>query len=110
MNNNEKEYLKKSSKALTYFTFNNGPIKTLKEEGKIKEEEVKEIQKYIEGHLGYILKVLLQEGNIEKFNLIVSTLDKFYVNDNEDVEIKDDGFDNIYKNLFNMNTGIQLNK
>lgn len=115
MENKEvKDYIKNISKATAYFTFRNGPIKKLNEEGKISDEEVKEIQEYIQNHMAYLYNVLLEENNLKKFELIVSTMDKFYVNDNSEVIMKDDGFDNFYNSLFEpskiKNDGIKLKK
>lgn len=28
-------------------------------------------------------------------------MDKFYINDNEEIQLEDDGFDNFYNKLFN---------
>ncbi|MGL5648449.1 MAG: hypothetical protein ACRDDY_11395 [Clostridium sp.] len=95
-----KEYIQNIAKSSTYFSFRNGPIKKLYEEGKISDEEMKNIQEYMQDHLAYLYTVLLEENNIEKFNLIVSTMNKFYVNDDSEVAIRDDGFDGFYKSLF----------
>lgn len=108
-----KEYISRISKASTYFAFRNGPIKKLYEEGKLTDDEFKEIQKYMENHLAYIFNVLLEENDLKKFDLIISTMNKFYINDNENVQIEDDGFDNFYNKLFNIeevNNGINLKK
>ena len=39
------EYIKNITKASTYFIFKNGPVKKLQEEGKLTDEEVKEMLK-----------------------------------------------------------------
>ncbi|WP_297635395.1 hypothetical protein [uncultured Clostridium sp.] len=95
-----KEYIKNIAKSSAYFSFRNGPIKKLYEEEKISDEEMKQIQEYMQDHLAYLYTVLLEENNIQKFDLIVSTMNKFYVNDDSDVKLNDDGFDNFYKSLF----------
>lgn len=108
-----KEYISRISKASTYFSFRNGPIKKLYEEGKLTDDEFKEIQKYMENHLAYLFNVLLEENDLKKFDLIISTMDKFYINDNENIKIEDDGFDNFYNKLFNINevnNGINLKR
>ena len=108
-----KEYINKITKACSYFIFRNGPIKKLYEDGKVSDNEIKEIQKYMEGHLAYLFNTLLEENNLNKFDLIMSTMDKFYINDNEEIHLQDDGFDAIYNNIFNVNgnnSGIKLNK
>lgn len=110
MGNVPKEYISRISKASTYFSFRNGPVKKLYEEGKLTENELKEIQRYMQNHLAYLFNVLLEENKIDKFDLVMSTMDKFYINDNEDVKLEDDGFDVLYNNLFNYNIGIKLNK
>lgn len=113
INNVPKEYISRISKASTYFAFRNGPIKKLYEEGKLKEEDFKEIQKYMENHLAYLYNILLEENDLKKFDLVISTMDKFYINDNEDVKLEDDGFDDLYNNLFNINckkNGFELKK
>jgi hypothetical protein len=112
-NNIPKEYISRISKASTYFSFRNGPIKKFYEEGKLTDDEFKEIQKYMENHLAYLFNVLLEENDLKKFDLIISTMDKFYINDNENIQIEDDGFDNFYNNLFNINevnNGINLKR
>ena len=95
-----KEYIAQIAKASTYFTFKNGPVKELVKDKKISEEGLKMIQKYMDDHLAYLYTVLLEENNIKKFDLIVNTMNKFYVNDSEEVTINDDGFDKFYDSLF----------
>lgn len=95
-----KEYIAQIAKASTYFTFKNGPVKELVKDKKISEEDLKMIQKYMDDHLAYLYTVLLEENNIKKFDLIVNTMNKFYVNDSEEVTINDDGFDKFYDSLF----------
>ena len=43
-----------------------------------------------------------------KFDLIISTMNKFYVNDKEEVLIEDDGFDKFYNNLFPTTSNITI--
>ncbi|MGL5353178.1 MAG: hypothetical protein ACRDA5_07615 [Clostridium sp.] len=95
-----KEYISKITKASAYFVFRNGPVKALNESGKINDEELKEMQIYMQNHLAYLYNVLLEESDLKKFDLIVTTMSKFYVNDEEDVKIDDEGFDTFYKKLF----------
>ena len=95
-----KEYIAQIAKASTYFTFKNGPVKELVKDKKISEEDLKMFQKYMDDHLAYLYTVLLEENNIKKFDLIVNTMNKFYVNDSEEVTINDDGFDKFYDSLF----------
>ena len=112
-NNIPKEYISRISKASTNFSYRKAPIKKLYQKGKLTDDEFKEIQVYMENHLAYLFNVLLEEQNLKKFDLIVSTMDKFYINDNENVQIEDDGFDNFYNKLFNINevnSGINLKK
>lgn len=96
-----KDYIAKIAKSSTYFIFRNGPVKKLYEDNKLTDEEIKEMQIYMQNHLAYLYSVLLEENNINKFDLIVSTMDKFYINDKEDVKLDDDGFDIFYNKLFN---------
>lgn len=98
-----KEHIERITKASTYFMFRNGPIKELLENKKISEEDVKNIQIYMENHLAYLYTVLLEENNIQKFDLIVQTMSKFYVNDDFKVILDDGGFDNFYSKLFPSN-------
>lgn len=95
-----KEHIERITKASTYFMFRNGPIKDLLDNKKISEEDVKNIQIYMENHLAYLYTVLLEENNIQKFDLIVQTMSKFYVNDDFKVTLDDGGFDNFYSKLF----------
>ena len=95
-----KEHIEKITKASTYFIFRNGPIKELLENKKISEEDVKNMQIYMENHLAYLYEVLLEENNLQKFDLIVQTMSKFYVNDEFKVTLDDGGFDNFYNKLF----------
>lgn len=88
------------TKGSAYFILNNGPIKNLIANEKISSEEAKEIQEYLQNHLSYLYKVLLEENNIKKFELVVNTMNKFYVEDSTEIHVKDDGFDGIYKSLF----------
>lgn len=104
MDNKEvKYYIKAITKSSAYFIFRNGPVKKLHEEGKLTDEEVKEMQEYLQNHLAYLYNVLLEENNIQKFDLITSTMSKFYVNDDSEIKMKDDGFDNFFNSLFNPN-------
>ena len=110
MNNKKpQEYISNIAKASSYFIFKNGPIKNLCKEGKISEEEIRTIQIYIQDHLAYLYTVLLEENNIKKFDLIISTMNKFYVDDKEEVKLSDDGFDNFYENLFPQTSNISKN-
>ncbi|MGL4773774.1 MAG: hypothetical protein ACRC2K_09440 [Clostridium sp.] len=95
-----KEYIQNITKASAYFIFRNGPIKDMYKEGKLTDEDMKSIQVYMQNHLAYLYTVLLEENDLKKFELIVNTMNKFYVNDEEKVEINDDGFDDFYKKLF----------
>ena len=54
-------------------------------------------------------QVLLEENNLKKFDLIVNTMNKFYVNDSEEVKINDDGFDKFYDSLFPKSSNITVN-
>lgn len=102
------EYIANISKASAYFALNNGPIKELVKNGKITEEEATNLQKYMQNHLSYLYTVLLEENNLKKFDLIISTMNKFYVNDKEEVLIEDDGFDKFYDNLFSTASNITI--
>lgn len=95
-----KEHIERITKASNYFIFRNGPIKDLLNDKKISEEDVKNIQIYLENHLAYLYTVLLEENNLQKFDLIVQTMSKFYVNDDFKVTLDDGGFDNFYSKLF----------
>ncbi len=95
-----KEHIERITKASTYFMFRNGPIKELLANKKVSEEDVKNIQIYMENHLAYLYTVLLEENNLQKFDLIVQTMSKFYVNDDFKVTLDDGGFDNFYSKLF----------
>lgn len=99
-----KEHIAKISKASAYFIFRNGPIKEMYKEGKVSDEDIKTIQCYLQDHLAYLYEVLLEENNINKFQLIVDTMDKFYINDNEKIKIDDEGFENFYNQLFPSST------
>ena len=55
--------------------------------GKISEEEINNIQSYMQNHLAYLYTVLLEENNLKKFDLVISTMNKFYVDDKEEVYI-----------------------
>lgn len=95
-----KEHIEKITKASSYFIFRNGPIKELLGEKKMSEEDVKNIQIYLENHLAYLYNVLLEENSLQKFDLIVQTMSKFYVNDDFKITLDDGGFDNFYNKLF----------
>lgn len=95
-----KKYLDEISKATSYFVFRNGPIKDLYNQGKITDEEIKEIQCYMQNHLAYLYNVLLEENNLQKFQLVMGSMKSFYVNDQSEIKMDDDGFDNIFKSLF----------
>lgn len=106
--NIKNEYISKIAKSVAYFTFKNGPIKDIYEKGKISAEEMIDIKRYMENHLAYLFNVLLEENNLKKFELIINTMDKFYVNDDEEIKLEDDGFDEIYKQIFSSVGNINL--
>ena len=99
-NNIPAEYISKISKASAYFIFRNGPIKELHKNGIVTDEQVKDMQLYMQNHLAYLYNVLLEENDLKKFDLIVTTMSKFYVSDEEKVIIDDEGFETFYKKLF----------
>ena len=107
-NKKPQEYIANIAKASSYFAFKNGPIKDLCKEGKISEEEMNNIQSYMQNHLAYLYTVLLEENNLKKFDLVISTMNKFYVNDEEEVLIEDDGFDKFFNNLFPTSSNITM--
>lgn len=102
-----KEYIENITKASTCFILKNGPVKELEKSGKITKGEVEAITKYLQNHLAYLYTVLLEENNLKKFELIVNTMNKFYLSEDLDVKISDDGFDNLYRGLF---PGIEIKK
>ena len=102
------EYIANISKASAYFTLNNGPINDLISQGKITSEEAANLQKYMQIHFSYLYTVLLEENNLKKFDLVISTMNKFYVNDEEEVLIEDDGFDKFFNNLFPTSSNITM--
>lgn len=104
------EYISNIAKASAYFTFRNGPIKKMNQDGKISDEELREIQEHMQNHLAYLYTVLLEENNIKKFDLIVQTMNKFYVNDDINILIDDDGFDKFYDGLFPKVNNITIQK
>lgn len=105
------EYISKIAKASTYFVFRNGPVKELHKEGKVTDDDVKKMQIYMQNHLAYIYNVLLEENDLKKFDLVITTMSKFYVNDNEEVNMDDDGFETFYKKLFPpVTSGIKIQK
>lgn len=103
-----KEYIANIAKASTYFTFRNGPVKDLHKEGKLTDEDIKKLQMYMENHLAYLYNVLLEENNLKKFELVTNTMNKFYVSDSEKVVMDDDGFDNLYNQLFPKTSNIKF--
>jgi hypothetical protein len=105
-----KEYISKIAKASTYFSFKNGPIKEMLKDNKISEEDLKEIQRYMDDHLAYLYTVLLEENNLKKFDLIVNTMNKFYVDDKQEVLLEDDGFNKFFDNLFPQTSNITINQ
>lgn len=95
-----KNHIAAISKASTYFIFRNGKVKDLHKEGKISDEDMKEMQIYMQNHLAYLYEVLLEENNVKKFDLIVQTMSKFYINDDTEVVLEDGGFEDFYNQLF----------
>ncbi|GAB6170494.1 hypothetical protein JCM1393_29540 [Clostridium carnis] len=99
-NNIPKEHIERITKASTYFIFRNGPVKELYDDGKISDDEIKRMQRYMQNHLAYLYNILLEEGDLKKFDLIINTMSKFYVNDEEKIVLEDDGFNTFYNQLF----------
>ncbi|EKY24019.1 hypothetical protein [Clostridium celatum] len=108
MTKKPQKYIEDIARSSAYFSFNNGPVKELLNEGKITKEELKNIQIYMQNHLAYLYTVLLEENNLKKFDLVMSTMDKFYVDNKEEVIIQDDGFDNLFKSLFTTPQNIKI--
>ncbi|HHD2753129.1 TPA: hypothetical protein ACOTG0_001938 [Clostridium perfringens] len=98
--NKTKEHIARIAKASTYFIFKNGPVSKLHKENKISDEEMKSMQEYMQNHLAYLYEVLLEEGNLKKYELIMNTMNQFYVNDDTEVVLADEGFDALYDQLF----------
>ena len=109
MTKKPQKYIEDIARSSAYFSFNNGPVKELLNEGKITKEELKNIQIYMQNHLAYLYTVLLEENNLKKFDLVISTMNKFYVDDKEEVLLADDGFDKFYENLFPQVSNISIN-
>lgn len=107
-NKKPQEYIANIAKASSYFAFKNGPAKDLLKDGKISDEEMKKLQSYMQNHLAYLYTILLEENNLKKFDLVISTMNKFYVDDNEEVLLEDDGFDNFYESLFPKTSNITM--
>ena len=108
MTKKPQKYIEDIARSSAYFSFNNGPVKELLNEGKITKEELKNIQIYMQNHLAYLYTVILEENNLKKFDLVMSTMDKFYVDNKEEVIIQDDGFDNLFKSLFTTPQNIKI--
>ena len=62
----------------------------------------------MQNHLAYLYNVLLEENNLKKFDLVVGTMNNFYVNDNENIELCDDGFDKFFEGLFPKTSNITM--
>ncbi len=103
-----KEHIAKIAKGSAYFIFKNGPINKLHKENKISDEEIVNIQEYLQNHLAYLYEVLLEEGNLKKYELIMNTMHQFYVNDNTKVTLADEGFDSLYNQLFPKSNNIVI--
>lgn len=106
-NNVPKDYIANIAKSSAYFAFRNGPIKELVKNNKVSEEELLEMQRYMQNHLAYLYNVLLDENDLKKFELVINTMNKFYINDSEEVVLEDDGFDNFFNQLFPSEEGIK---
>ena len=109
-NKKPQEYIANIAKASSYFAFKNGPIKELHASGKISEEEMNKLQEYMQNHLAYLYTVLLEENNLKKFDLIISTMNKFYVDDKQEVLLEDDGFNKFFDNFFPQTSNITINQ
>ncbi|MDU7067363.1 MAG: hypothetical protein E6343_05235 [Clostridium perfringens] len=103
-----KEHIARIAKASTYFIFRNGPVNKLHKENKVSDEELKEMQEYMQNHLAYLYEVLLEEGNLKKYELVMNTMNQFYVNDYTEVVLADAGFDSLYDQLFPKSSNIIL--
>ena len=54
------------------------------------------------------IKKKCKENNLKKFDLVVGTMNNFYVNDNENIELCDDGFDKFFEGLFPKTSNITM--
>ena len=95
-----KEHIARIAKASTYFIFRNGPVNKLHKENKVSDEELKEMQEYMQNHLAYLYEVLLEEGNLKKYEIVM--------NDDTEVVLADEGFDSLYDQLFPKSSNIIL--
>ncbi|MGG5461639.1 hypothetical protein [Clostridium sp. B9] len=110
MNNDKitKEHIARIAKGSAYFIFKNGPVNKLHKENKISDEDMKNMQEYLQNHLAYLYEVLLEEGNLKKYELIMNTMHQFYVNDDTEVTLEDENFDALYDQLFPKSSNIVI--
>ncbi|WP_300348850.1 hypothetical protein [Clostridium sp.] len=103
-----KEHIARIAKGSAYFIFKNGPVNKLHKENRISDEEIKNMQEYLQNHLAYLYEVLLEEGNLKKYELVMNTMNQFYVNDDTEVTLEDEGFDSLYEQLFPKSSNIVI--
>lgn len=103
-----KEHIARIAKGSSYFVFKNGPVNKLHKEGKISDEDLKSMQQYLQNHLAYLYEILLEEGNLKKYELVMNTMNQFYVNDDTDVFLEDEGFNSLYDQLFPKSSNIVI--
>lgn len=83
------ERLTAIAKAVTHFAFRNGPVEGMHAAGKLSEEDMMILNKFMVNRLAYVFQIILKERWAE-FGLLVEVHDQFYGH-GWDAAIPDDG-------------------
>lgn len=106
LNQNSKERLLKEenidfiSKALTHYVFRNGPVEDMHAAGKLTQEDMKTLNKYMVNRIAGLVK-LMQEGEWLKIELLCNAL-RYFGTEWDKVESDTKEIDFIFNNNFGL--------
>lgn len=106
LNQNSKERLLKEenidfiSKALTHYVFRNGPVEDMHAEGKLTQEDMKTLNKYMVNRIAGLVK-LMQRGEWLKIELLCNAL-RYFGTEWDKVESDTKEIDFIFNNNFGL--------
>lgn len=106
LNQNSKERLLKEenidfiSKALTHYVFRNGPVEDMHAAGKLTEEDMKTLNKYMVNRIAGLVK-LMQEGEWLKIELLCNAL-RYFGTEWDKAEMDTKEIDFIFKSNFGL--------
>ncbi len=84
------------SKALTHFAFRNGPVEGMHADGKLSEEDMKILNKFMVNRLAYVFELILND-RWGMFDYLVKSIDRWYGHDWDKAEPDSGSMDQLLK-------------